>query len=406
MLGKSKDKRVNSKLKSIRRVSSVMKRQMDATAKYIPKALGGDIEVESEMDRTFSMSQKKMESQVDFGTKKKLFDFKLPGGPFTLNPSKNGRHILMTGNGGQASVIDRHSMVSTCDFTVGEPIVTSTFLHDHSLFACAQRKYVYIYSSRSGEEVHCLRDHTAITHMDYLPFHYLLVSCGEQGNLRYMDTSTGSLVAKHNTKQGACQALKHNTQTGIVTLGHTSGTVTLWTPNSSEAAVKMLCHYGPVSAVAPRGEYGLVTSGQDLKVKVWDLRKPDTEVTRLSCQGSAPSSISISDTGKMAVGMGSRVMVWGDDVFKTSTKNPLYLSHSLPGDRVNTLRFCPFEDLLLMGSESGVCSLLVPGSGSADVDSFAANPFQTLKQRREAEVRGILEKLKPDMIRAPRLVSS
>ena len=403
---KSQDKRVNNKLKTIRRVSAVMKKQADATAKYMPQAMGGDIEVESEMDRTFKMSQKRMETEVDLGTRKKLFNFDLPGGHFNLTPSKNGRHMLMTGNGGQASVIDRHTMLPTCDVTVGEPIVASTFLHDHSLFACAQRKYVYIYSSKSGEEVHCLRDHTAVTHMDYLPYHYLMVSCGEQGNLRYMDTSTGTLIAKHSTKQGACQALKQNSQTGVVTLGHTSGTVTMWTPTMGEAAVKMLCHYGSVSAVAPRGEYGLITSGQDLKIKVWDLRKPQQEVSKFSCVGRAASCIDISDTGKVAVGMGSRVLVWKDDVFKSGTKHPLYLSHSLPGDMVNSLKFCPFEDLLLMGSGAGIRSLLVPGSGSAEVDSFAGNPFQTLKQRREAEVRGILEKLKPDMIRPPRLVST
>jgi len=401
---KSKDKRVNSKLKTIRRVATVMKKQSEATAKFVPQASAGDIVPESEMDRTFKMSQKRMETEVDLGTRKKLFNFTLPGGPFTLTPSKNGRHLLMTGNGGQASVIDRHTMQATCDFTVGEPIVTSTILHDHSLFAAAHRKYLYVYSSRSGEEVHCLRDHTAVKHMDYLPYHYLLVSSGEQGILRYLDTATGTLIAKHQTKMGACQALRQNSQTGVVSMGHTSGTVSLWTPNMGEAAVKMLCHYGPVSAVAPRGEFGLVTAGHDLKWKIWDLRKADTEVSKFACIGRAPSSIDISDTGKVAVGMGSRVVVWKEVVFKAATSSSMYISHQLPGDSVHALRFCPYEDLLLLGSNAGIRSLLVPGSGSAELDSFAANPFQTVKQRREAEVRGILEKLKPDMIRPPRLV--
>ncbi|KAI4370685.1 hypothetical protein MLD38_019007 [Melastoma candidum] len=46
----------------------------------------------------------------------------------------------------------------------------------------------------------------------------------------------------------------------------------------------------------------------------------------------------------------------------------------------------------------GWSSIIIPGSGEPNFDTWVANPFETAKQRREKEVRSLLDKLPPETI--------
>lgn len=77
------------------------------------------------------------------------------------------------------------------------------------------------------------------------------------------------------------------------------------------------------------------------------------------------------------------------------------MKHMLPGKGpVESLRFRPFEDVCGLGHARGIASIVVPGSGEPNLDSMEhfTNPYMDNRQRREAEVRSLLEKLSPDMI--------
>ena len=51
-----------------------------------------------------------------------------------------------------------------------------------------------------------------------------------------------------------------------------------------------------------------------------------------------------------------------------------------------------------MGHTGGISTMLVPGAGEPNFDSYVADPFQGKRARQEQEVHQLLDKLKPEMI--------
>jgi U3 small nucleolar RNA-associated protein 7 len=98
--------------------------------------------------------------------------------------------------------------------------------------------------------VHCLRNHSDVNRLEFLPYHFLLSSVGKTGYLKYQDTSTGQIVSQHRTQLGECDTMAANPSNAVVHLGHANGTVTLWSPAMSEPLVKLLAHRAPVKALA------------------------------------------------------------------------------------------------------------------------------------------------------------
>lgn len=130
-------------------------------------------------------------------------------------------------------------------------------------FAVAQKKAVYIYA-RDGVEIHHLKKHQEPTHLEFLPYHFLLASVSTAGILRYTDTSTGQMVAELPTKLGPPTSFCQNPHNAILHIGHQKGTVTLWSPNASEPLVKLLPNKGPVRALAvDRSGHYMVSTSQD-----------------------------------------------------------------------------------------------------------------------------------------------
>lgn len=268
------------------------------------------------------------------------------------------------------------------------------WLHNDSFFAVAQKKYVYIYD-RQGVEIHCLKKHIEVINMEFLPYHFLLATIGNAGYLKYQDTSTGALVCELRTRLGTPTAFAQNRRNAILHVGHGNGQVTLWSPNMSTSLVKMQTHKGPVRAIAiDRGGHYMATAGMDGRMNIFDIRTYK-EVHSYFTPRPA-SSLAISDTGLLGVGWGGHVTLW-KDALRTKQSDP-YMAHLEEGHSVAALKFCPYDDILGMGHDGGFSSLIIPGAGEPNFDALETNPYAGKKERQEAEVRALLEKLRPEMI--------
>ena len=195
--------------------------------------------------------------------------------------------------------------------------------------------------------------------------------------------------------------MRQNPANAVMHLGHKNGAVTLWSPASNEYLVKMLCHKGsPITSMAidKTGRY-MVTGGADRQVKIWDLRM-FKETHAYYTPAGVPSTLDISQRGVLGIGHAGHATFWSPDALRVKAKNP-YMHHNMPGcGPVESLRFRPFEDVCGIGHTQGISSIVIPGSGEPNLDTmeYNTNPHQDKQQRREAEVRALLDKLSPEMI--------
>jgi len=363
----------------------------------------GMVEAEGDMEHTSRLSQVTLRrDHLDEQTARQVYDLKLPdNAPYSLRYDRSGRFAIMAGKrGGHLSVIDQHTMALRTEIHVRETVRDAVFLHDGTMTAVAQQKNVFVYDDK-GAEVHRMAQHDGVHALDFLPHHWLLATVGHTGYLKYQDTSTGNLVSQHRTKLGPCRVMRQNPSNAVIHLGHTNGSVTLWSPTSNQYLAKMLCHRGaPVLSLAvDQSGRHMVTGGADGQVRVWDLRTYK-ELHSYYTQGGPPTALDVSQTGILGIGHGCNATFWGPDALNIKAKVP-YMRHQMPGcNPIETVRFRPFEDVVGIGHTRGVSSIVIPGCGEPNLDSaeYGTNPYQDNKQRREAEVRSLLDKLSPDMI--------
>ena len=397
-----KDKKLRSNLKTLEaKYKDAALKAKDA--EILLENEGGFLEPEHELEKTYKIRQDELKQELAIETAQKGFDIKLGEGlgPYACDYTINGRGLLLAGRKGDvAAMPDWRAGMLGCELQLRETVRDAKWLHNDQYFAVAQKKYAYIYD-RAGVELHCLRQHIEVRAMEFLRYHFLLATVGNAGYLKYTDTSTGQMVIEMPTKQGTPTALAQNPWNAILNIGHQNGTVTMWSPNSTTPLVKILAHRGPVRAMAVdrEGRY-MVSAGQDMKMSVWDIRayKPVHEYF-LRRPGS---SVAISDTGLTAVGWGTQTSIWRGLFDKAKNdqekvQSP-YMGWGGEGRTIERVRWCPFEDVLGISHDKGFSSIIVPGAGEPNFDALEVNPYETTKQRQEAEVKALLNKLQPEMI--------
>ncbi len=377
-------------------------RQMAATraadAELLLPETAGYLELDDPTRKTRDVTQLELRRNVDLRTAHNSFSLALDNfGPYRCGYTRNGKHMLLAGEKGHVALMDWKRKKLVCETHVKDTVHDACFLHNETWFALAQSRNVHIYD-KNAVELHILREHAKCTLLDYLPYHWLLVSAGAPGLIQWHDVSVGALVAQYNGHSGPARSLRQNGANGVMCVGHAKGVVNMWTPSMNEPVVKMLCHRGPVVSIAVnRAGTVMATAGLDSMVHVWDLRthgKLHSVRTR-----RVAGQLDISQRGMLAVGDGTFVDVYGAGILSAPQPEPYMSVHT--GDRrevVHSVRFCPYEDVLGVGRAGGFTSAVIPGCGEPNIDSFEANPFITRTQRREADVQALLDKAPPETI--------
>ena len=242
-----------------------------ATEVLLPTEVGF---IETTGKKVFKLKQKDLRDSVDLNTSRNMLDLHLTKfGPYRTNYTRNGRYeayaliclsagqpgltfclsmsryLLFGGKKGHVAVVDCMKTTVGTELQLKEAVYDVQYLHNETLFAVAQNKYVYIYDYK-GVEIHCMKQHERPYRLDFLPYHFLLVSAGHSGWIKWHDVSTGTYVAGYGSGHGPCKVLTHNPHTAVSHLGHSNGVVSLWSPAAGKSLVSMFCHKAPLTDVA------------------------------------------------------------------------------------------------------------------------------------------------------------
>lgn len=347
----------------------------------------GYIEADKE---TTNYTQNEIKRNVSLLTRDKAYNINLKGGPFFIDYSKNGRHLLINNKTGFLGAFDIKLLNLHFEINLDESIKEAIFLHNECLLATAQENNLFIYNNQ-GVELHCIRSINRPYRIEYLPYHFLLAALA-RGSLKYLDVTHGKLMADIPLKE-EYTTIKHNKNDAIIYLGSKKGTISLFSPNSKEFLMKIFCNSSKVVDLQiERDGRHLVSMGIDKSINIFDIRNSFKPINSFRSKYHINCS-DLSDLNMLATGHKKEVYIY-KDLFTTPK---LYLTHNMNSEAAST-KFCPFEDILSVGCGSGVSNLIIPGSGDPVLDMSELNPFESKKERQNSEIKRLLEKIPVDLI--------
>lgn len=334
-------------------------------------------------------SQEQIKKNVNLYTREKAFNLAMENGPYHTSHTANGAHILVRNETGYFSAFSTQHLSLAFETDIGERVYDAKWLHNELYFAAAQETALFIYNN-SGAEVHAVRQIVNPRAIEFLPYHFLLAAASNTGKLKYLDTSTGQIVADIFVGDKEPARIKANPANGVLYMGSRHGIVSLWSPAQQEYLMKINCHGAAITSIEiDRSGNRLITAGLDGRLQVFDIREAHAPVKTVKMKACVHHT-ALSQKNLLAMGYANKLVVLKDC-------EDVYMKHNT-GSVISSLEFCNHEDILSVGHAGGVSNVIVPGSGDPAYDSAECSPFMTTRQRQELEVKRLLEKVPHDLI--------
>lgn len=334
-------------------------------------------------------SQDYIQKNVNLYTKDKVYSLKLDNGPYKTKYTNNRSHILAYNNNGYISSFNSQNFNLCFETNIEDHIYDARYLHNECFIATAQKDCVFVYDN-TGSELHAIRVMKATKMLEFLPYHFLLAGTTTNGFLNYFDTSIGEMNSSIFIKDKEPTIMKQNQSNAIIHIGSKTGKVSLWSPAQKDFLMKINCHKSAISTnEMDRSGVNMVTTGMDNKINVFDIRNTYSPLKSIKTKANIHVS-ALSQRNLLAIAYSNKITV-------LKNFENVYLKYSAPSI-VSSLEFCNFEDILSIGHNNGLCSIVVPGSGDPIYDSNEVSPFTTVKQRQNTEVKQLLQKIPSDLI--------
>ena len=169
------DKKLHDQINRGERIKKVLIKDNKKNLSYLEQEPEGYIVAENENEKILKISQDYLKSTLPKYNTDNIFDLNLNYGPYHLDFTGNGSHLLIVGEKGHISMIEWRSKDLLCEFNVDQKISNCKFLHNENMFAVSQKNELYIYD-KQGIELHALDYFPEPQFLEFLPHHFLLVA--------------------------------------------------------------------------------------------------------------------------------------------------------------------------------------------------------------------------------------
>ena len=265
-------------------------------------------------------------------------------------------------------------------------------------------RLVKLWNTQTGEPLKSIKKHTDwITALDISPDGILLATGDRNGGVYVWETESGNEFHSLRAHQAGILQAQFRNDSNLLATASADGTVRFWEMNGGSEVKKIDAHAGGVSSFSWARDGSFVTTGRDLKAKLW---KADFNLAKeFPALAALPTAICVDAEGKRCfVGnVNGNISVFdcaGGQLTATLANNPPTIASRLVGiEKVIAAHSASLGTAQKSATEAQAKldeQKKISGAQTADLEQKKAAVAQS--QKLEADSKGKLETLRQQLV--------